>query len=173
MKKKFLFCIWSVFLLYSCFSIKPGTTKTGKNLWEEFFVSPGIMQYFIKPLVFQDHERQVIPDFTFRMGGDSVTVNFSMTDSRKISLPGKIYFRNSRDTVQLNAVKTLLISNTDKKFKLRMTGKMANDKFHGLFHDSSWSIYLSDNQNNRTYFPSDKTKASLEKIKINLFDVMQ
>jgi hypothetical protein len=173
MKRKFLIYILPVFLLYSCFSIKPGTTKTGKNLWEEFFVAPGVMQYFIKPLVFQDHDRQFIPDFTFRNGNDSVSVNFSITDSRKVLLPGKIYFRNSKDTLQVNALRTLIISNTDRKFKLRMTGKLAYNKFAGLFRDTNWSIFLSDSQNNKTYYPSDKTKASLKKIEISLVDAIQ
>lgn len=173
MKRNFLFCILFILLLSSCFSIKPGTTKSGKNLWEEFFVSPGVMQYFIKPLIFQDHVRQFIPDFTFRNGGDSVTVNFSIIDAQKIRLPRKIYFINNMDTVQLNSVKSLLINNTNKKFKLRMSGKISNDNFSGLLRYNNWVISQSDDNTSRTYFPSDKTKTSLSKIKINLFDTIQ
>lgn len=173
MKTKILLCLLYIFLLNSCFSIKPGTTKSGKNLWEEFFVSPGVMQYFIKPLLFKCGARQFIPDFTFRNGGDSITVNFSITDTQNILVPSKICFINSIDTVKLNSVKTLLFNKTNKKLKLRMTGKIAHVEFSGLIKDNNWVITQSDSLLIRNYYPSDRTKASLKKIETNLYDLVR
>jgi hypothetical protein len=173
MKTKILLCLLYILLLNSCFSIKPGTTKSGKNLWEEFFVSPGVMQYFIKPLLFQCNDRQFIPDFTFRNSGDSVTVNFSITDTQNILVPSKICFINSNDTVKLNSVKTLLFNKTNKKLKLRMTGKISNVEFSGLIKDNNWVITQSDSLSIRNYLPSDRTKTSLKKIETNLYDIIR
>ena len=94
--------VLSIFVT-SCFSIKPQVSKTGSNLWEDFFVSPGVMQYFIKPLSFYNNDRSIEIDFTFRNISDSVTVNYSIYSKTASTQPETVLISNGLTTVSIIA----------------------------------------------------------------------
>ena len=168
MKKKLVFIVL-VCLLSSCFSIKPGVTKTGAKCWEEFYVSPGVNQYFIKPLLFKSAHGEFVVDFTFRNSADSVTINFNLIDTNPISPKDSICLINSRDTVQIKSRQPLFNSQSDKTHKIRETGKLAFSDFDQLI--SSPEGFAVRRNTSISYSPTRKTLNSLQQIKTKLLDV--
>src|SRR5690606_7037547 len=76
-----VFCML-LLLLSSCFSVKPGTSRSARNLYQNFFIGEEGSQYFIKPIAFENDEKEKLQlDITFRYKDevkDSATVNFSI-----------------------------------------------------------------------------------------------
>ena len=173
MKRNPALYLFIVLLLNSCFSVKPATTKTGKNLWEEFFLSPGVIQYFIKPLSFQNNEDLFQVDFTFRNGSDSVTVNFTLEEQNAITSPDQIYFFTNNDSVRISSTQTLLKEKSKKKFKLRQTGKISYLELKQMMADDNWVVSLSNNLETKKYYPTNKTTRYLQVLKNNLFGTIE
>jgi hypothetical protein len=173
MKRNPAFYLFILLLFNSCFSIKPATTKTGNNLWEEFFVSPGVIQYFINPLSFQNNEDLFKVDFTFRNGSDSVTVNFTLEEQKTITSPDRIYFFANNDSVQIRSTQTLLKEKSKKKFKLRKTGKISFVEFKQMMTQDKWIVSLSNNSATKKYYPTNKTTKHLQVLKMNLVNELQ
>lgn len=173
MKRNPALYLFIVLLFNSCFSIKPATTKTGKNLWEEFFVSPGVIQYFIKPLSFQNNEDLFKVDFTFRNGSDSVTVNFTLEEQNSITSPDRIYFLTNNDSVKIRSTQTLLNEKSSKKFKLRKTGKISFVEFKQMLAEDKWIVSLLLDSETKKYYPTNKTTRHLQLLKNNLFGIIE
>ncbi|MDP3914233.1 MAG: hypothetical protein Q8R96_10910 [Bacteroidota bacterium] len=169
MKRNPVFYLFIILLFSSCFSIKPATTKTGKNLWEEFFVSPGVIQYFIKPLAFQHNDDLFEVDFTFRNGSDSVTVNFTLEEQNNIISPDQIYFLTNKDSVRISSIQTLLNAKSNDKFKLRKTGKISFVEFKQMLSKDKWVVTLLIGSATKKYSPTSKTIRHLQILKNNLF----
>jgi hypothetical protein len=165
---KFIIFIFIPLLFASCFSIKPQVTKTGSNLWEDFFVSPGVMQYFIKPLSFHNKEQNLDIDFTFRNVSDSVTVNFSVFSNQKINKLDSLIISNELTTISICNPKTLISEYVNKKHKLRQTGKISLNKFKALTKNNNWTITTQHGNLKDQYFLTQKTKNNIEKIDNNL-----
>ncbi len=168
MKRNPAFYLFIILLFNSCFSIKPATTKTGKNLWEEFFVSPGVIQYFVKPLSFQNNNDLFLFDFTFRNRSDSVTVNFTMENPKSITSPDQIYFLTNNDSVRISSIQTLLNEKSNDKFKLRKTGKISFVEFKQMMTQDKWVVSLTIDSANKMYYPTNKTTRHLQVLKRNL-----
>lgn len=173
MKRNFAFYLFIMLLFTSCLSMKPASTKTGKNLWEEFFVSPGVMQYFIKPLAFQDKGDLFNVDFTFRNGWDSVTVNFSQENKNIIASPDQVYFLINKDSIRIKSIQTLLNEKSKKKFARRNTGKISYSQLKQLMADDQWMVSLQMDSATKKYYPERKTKRHLQILKNNLFETVE
>jgi len=167
---KFVFFVCISLLFSSCFSIKPQVTKTGSNLWEDFFVSPGVMQYFIKPLSFDSKEQNLDIDFTFRNVSDSVTANFSVYSNQKNNKPDSIIISNELTTINICCPKTLISEYVNKKHKLRQTGKISLNEFKALTKNDDWTITIKHGNLKDQYFTTQKTKNNIEKIDTNLMN---
>jgi len=165
---KFISIVCLSLLLTSCFSIKPQVSKTGKNLWEDFYVSPGVMQYFIKPLLFKNDERNLDIDFTFRNVSDSVTVNYSIYSDLKFAHPDSMIISNELTAVNICFPKTIISEYVHKKHKLRQTGKISFAEFKSLTKNNLWTITLRNGNKKDQFFASQRTKDKLEKLELNL-----
>lgn len=165
---KFLSAVYVSVLLASCFSIKPQASKTGKHLWEDFYVSPGVMQYFIKPLVFKNNDRNIDIDFTFRNISDSVTVNYSIYSKADYIEPNTIIISNELTKVSAIYPKTIVSEHIQKRHKLRQTGKISLSEFKTLTKNNVWTISIERGTNKVQYFASQKTKKNIEIIERNL-----
>jgi len=157
----------------SCLSIKPATTKSGKHLWEEFYVSQEVNQYFIKPLIFSNNNDQFAVDFTFRNGSDSVTVNFSILSEQTIATPDQITFENNNGRIKISNRHTLLKEKTNKKFKLRQSGKISFNEFTQLFAGNKWIITIINDSTSTKFNPANKTLKHTKSLNINLLDVIK
>jgi hypothetical protein len=155
-------------LLPSCFSIKPGVTKTGKNLWEEFYVSQGVSQYFIKPLLFKNEAGHFLVDFTFRNTSDSVTVNFTI---KGVNLPSQretIFFCSSVDTIHIGKAQTIFRSAGKNGIDSRESSKIEFSEFIRLIKCDHWNIKTSD----VIFQPISKTEKYLYKLRNNLISIL-
>ncbi len=164
MGKKFQTAVFMSLILASCFSIKPQVSKTGKNLWEDFFVSPGVMQYFIKPLEFKNKEGNIDIDFTFRNDSDSVTVNYSIYSDQVYTKPEMVIISNELITINIFSPKTLISEMIQKKYKLRQTGKISLAEFKTLIKNNFWTVNLQNGNKKDQYFASQKTKEKIKSI---------
>jgi len=165
---KFIIFVCISLLFSSCFSIKPQVTKTGSNLWEDFFVSPGVMQYFIKPLSFTNKEQNLDIDFTFRNVSDSVTVNFSVYSNQENNKPDSLIISNELTIISVCCLKTLILEYVNKKHKLRQTGKLSLNELKALTKNNDWTITIQHGNLKDQYFTTQKTKNNIEKIDKNL-----
>lgn len=162
-------CIVLLSMLFiSCFSIKPQISKTGVNLWEEFYVSPGVIQYFIKPLPFKSQNRNIDIDFTFRNVSDSVTVNYSIFSELTYFHPDTVIISNGLKTVQICSSITLVSEIDQKKYKLRQSGKISLAELKILSRNNNWAITLKNNHELDCFFGSNKTKDKIKSINDNL-----
>ncbi len=168
MRLKLIITVCISLLLASCFSIKPQVSKTGKNLWEDFFVSPGVMQYFIKPLSFNNKEYNLDIDFTFRNVSDSVIVNYSIYSNSDNINPDNVFISNVFTTINICCPKTLISENIHKKHKLRQTGKVSLNEFKELTKSNEWTISMQHGNYKVQYFASQKTKKHIGIIDENL-----
>lgn len=162
MKKKYIYLLGISLLVQSCFSIKPQVSKTGANIWEEFYVSPKETQYFIKPLTFENKEEAIRIDFTFRSHSDSVTVNYSISSKQKPVVPKAIAIANDAQTVWLRSNLTLNTSVNRSSSSLRRTSKIALSEIKALLGASNWSV----NTENGKISKFDATSATFKKISI-------
>jgi len=169
MRKIYLYVISCTIILTSCFSIKPGVTKTGKNLWEEFFVSAGVMQYFIKPLTFNNKAARFDIDFTFRNNTDSVTVNYSIFSVQSISTTNRIFLTNKHDTVMIIPTKTFLLESFNQKNKIRQSGKILYSDLKDLTKNETWVITIENEDDKSEFIGLPKTKKKIKLINEELF----
>lgn len=173
MKSGIYTCLLSISLIANaCFTIKPAATKTGKNLWEEFYVAQGVIQYFIKPLTFKSNSGDIIVDFTFRTNSDSATVNFNIIDTNPIAIPTQVSFFKDEHLCTISSRKTLLSEKKNKTFKLRQTGKIAQNDLIRLFGSNNCIISVTNNSATKDYQPAKRTEKYVVRLKSNLFDVI-
>jgi len=170
MRFKLLSAVCVSVVLGSCFSIKPQASKTGKHLWEDFYVSPEVMQYFIKPLSFKNDDLNIDidTDFTFRNVSDSVTVNYSIYSKTDYIKPNVVTIANELTQVSVNSPKTIVSENVQKKHKLRQTGKISLNEFTELTKNNIWTITILNENLKTIAYSSQKTRENIEKININL-----
>ncbi len=170
---RFFSAAFILFSFASCFSIKPEVTKAGKNLWEEFYVSPGVAQYFIKPLSFNSNENRLEIDFTFRTISDSVTVNYSIFSDEFFSTPVKIAISNSLITITIDSTINLISEKVQKKFKIRQSGKISLNDFKALAKNGLWTVALHQGNNRHQFFPAKKTIKKAETIEQNIMPMLR
>lgn len=164
------------FLIFttSCLSLKPTSVKSGKNLFETFYIGEDGTQYFIKPLTFinKQNKEDLQIDFTFRHKDkikDSVIVNFSIIGSNIIKNTDSISFYSKTDAIKTNNVKLLFNEKRNKSFVSRFTTKILFIDFINMFKNDTWEIVLYDNENNSFYLPERKTKKRIKKLQEKLF----
>lgn len=163
MGKKYFYLLGISLLIQSCFSIKPQVSKTGANLWEEFYISPKETQYFIKPLSFENKEESIKIDFTIRNNSDSIIVNYSISSRQKPVDPAFISIANNMQAVQLNSRLTINTSVNRNSNSLRQTSKMALSEISTLLKNNNWSVNIDSGGKISKY---NATSSTIKKISI-------
>jgi hypothetical protein len=173
------FIFLSIIIFFTgCLSIKPGGVKSGKNLFETFYVGEDGTQYFIKPLGFSnvDQEEELFVDFTFRYKNevrDSVIGNFTLQSSEILKNIDSISFSNAKTKILSNKVRLLFNERKKDDFNSRFTTKVLLSEFITLFDNNEWAIIVYKNNSSSTFLPTRKTKQAIEKLQEKVFVLLQ
>lgn len=167
---KYILLISLAIIQTGCLMIKPGSVKSGKNLYQSFYMGKEGMQYFIKPLHFEsDKSGKVSMDFTFKYAQrleDSVVINFSIYNREKIFKNLDLYTIKN-NAYQLNIVNAKLLYNErrEKGYLSRFSAKATQKELRQLFRNADWKIYIDD----QPHTPSHRTHKKINKLNQVIF----
>ena len=175
--KPFIVLIF-IISLSGCISIKPAAEKSGKSLFETFYVGEEGTQYFIKPLTFTNYsnEEKLNIDFTFRYKNevkDSVTVNFSLLSSNIFKSIDSFSFSNTTNKIISKNIKLLFNEKKNKLFKSRFSTKISLIEFNKMFVSNEWKITIFSPEFSSTYIADKKTKKRINKLRDNVFILLK
>lgn len=167
-----LVCVNSL-LVIGCISVKPSGVKSGKNLFETFYVGDKGTQYFIKPLKFTSLINEVLyMDFTFRYKDeikDSSFVNLTLSNTNIIKNIDSLSLSNQTNKITCKNVKLLFNEKEKKMFSSRFSLKIPLSELNNLFIENNWSIVVYNNQQILTYTSGRKAKKRINKLKNKVF----
>ncbi len=157
-------------LTSGCMMIKPGSVKSGKNLYESYFMGNAGVQYFIKPIVFRDKSNSIFEtDFTFKYlqnMEDSALMNFSIKDEYKVYKSiDTLLISNSNLTVSLYRHTLLYKEKRSKYYISRFSTKLTQKDLRLLFNDHNWVIRTKQ----YCFNPSKKTRKNIDKLNSSVF----
>lgn len=112
--------------LTACFGIKHGASGKVQRLYQEFFVGPGNMQVFIKPLEFRNKDL-LLADFTYRdsVGFKSpVIFNFSIISDQRIQKLDSVSFVSVGRSSSGSPAKLMFTEPAGKRFLSRFTSTL-------------------------------------------------
>lgn len=170
----FLVLVLSSVVLTSCMSIKPGTEKSAKKLYETFFVGEEGTQYFIKPLSLEstDKNSSVNIDFTFRYKTTDttvVTVNFEIFDKELIKTIDRFKIQCADKTIECIDNKLLFNERKKNAYVSRYSTTIKLSDLKSIMKNGDWTVSLFENKKSRTYISTRKTKSSIYKLNNDLF----
>lgn len=161
--------------LSSCKGIKPGSNKSGKKLFETFFVGDEGIQYFIKPLTFVDSlDQELILDATFRYKDqikDSSTVNFSLLKKDIFKGIDSLFLVNEVSSVRIREVGFLFTERKKDLIVSRFTSKVSLHDLNQLFKNPKWSVIIFKDGFGYRYKSSKSAEQKIERIKYEVFDL--
>jgi len=165
-----------IFFSNSCINIKFSDKKTGKDLYEEFFIDKGVTQYFIKPIKFKSDEFSYIVDFTFRDTATAksyIIANFSIYSNEKTEVYDSIGFYADNVVCKfINPVK--LYIDADKNLYIRrFTAYLKYDEMKKLFSSENMRIFISSNNKLNELLPTKSTKKHISLINDNLLEFIE
>ena len=175
---RLIFIISSVFLLCflftGCLSVKPVTTKSGKNYFETFYVGEEGTQYFIKPLLFKNNgaKEYLIVDITFRYKNeikDSAIVNFSIKSPIIYKSIDSLVFSNTMIDIGCKKVEHLYSEKTSKSFVSRFTTRIALNEIMKMFNSSKWVFIIYNKNQTILYKPPRRTEKAINIMKDRIF----
>ena len=168
-----LFILVVASFMSGCVSIKPSWVKSGKNLYETFFVGDEGTQYFIKPIAFNgENKNRLVVDFTFRYKDkikDSAVVNMSFLNTEIIRDIDSLKITNGLTSVVLNNIKTLFVERYQKEYKSRFSTKGSLSDLNKLFDKNDWTITAFKQKNSNNYTTPKDTKKKINKLKDGIF----
>lgn len=170
---KRLFVLGIIILMSGCLSIKPGGVKSGKNLYETFFVGDEGTQYFIKPLTFKDETKnRLIIDFTFRYKDqikDSAFVNISLLNTKIYRNIDSLKISNDVVSMVFKNIKYLFAERSKKEYNSRFSTKGYLVDINKLFDKNNWIIVVYKQNNSSKYNTPEETKKKIDKLKYVIF----
>ncbi|AFM05561.1 hypothetical protein Fleli_3230 [Bernardetia litoralis DSM 6794] len=170
-----LFCI--SFLLTSCGGIKPAGGKSGKNLYETFYVGEEGMQYFIKPLIFENRDSELLLDITFRHKDtvqDSATLNFSIKGKDLIKQIDSLTLSNNINNLIFSVhsanVEYMFAERIKNEYVTRFSTKMPLVEMQKLFKNSEWKANIKAEEfSTKEYVSTSSTQKKIQKLNQNIF----
>lgn len=177
LKFNFVSLILILLIFSSCLSIKPSTTKSGKNYFETFFVGKEGTQYFINPILFIDEKsnENLILDITFRYRNeikDSATVNFSIKSSILYKTIDSLDISNKDNKIESDQLVLLFNEKSKTGFTSRYSTRFSLNKIKEMFNNDTWEITIY-NQNKVTKYKSHrKTTRAINAVRDRVFVLM-
>lgn len=159
--------------LMGCFSIKPATSKSAKNLVETFYVGDEGTQYFIKPLAFKtDTGKELVMDFSFRQNVSLnkeaiVTINSSLFTTNIQKDVKSIEIQNSSQSTKGKNIKILFSEKNKDTFKLRFSTQITTEELLHLFNNPDWKVVIDENFS-ESFKPQSKTQKAITRINENI-----
>lgn len=174
---KFVPLILILLIFSGCLSIKPSTSKSGKNYFETFFVGEEGTQYFIKPILFKDEKsnEDLILDITFRYRNeikDSAIVNISIKSSIIYKTIDSLKLSNKDIQIKSSELKLLFNEKNKKEFTSRYSTKFSLNKIKEMFSNDAWEIIIYNQRKIITYKPHRKTTKAINAVKDKVFVLM-
>ncbi|MBE9466763.1 MAG: hypothetical protein IMY72_00410 [Bacteroidetes bacterium] len=152
--------------------------KSGKKLFETFYVGEDGTQYFIKPLIFSNsqNKEKLLIDFTFRYKNevkDSVVINFSLLSSNIFKNIDSLSFSNTTHKIMSKNVNLMFNEKKNKLFNSRFSTKIPLINFDKMFINGDWNIIVYSRENSSTYYSEKKTKKAIKKLQDKIFIIFQ
>ncbi|MCF8226347.1 MAG: hypothetical protein K9J30_10775 [Bacteroidales bacterium] len=165
-----------VLLIQGCFGVRPAATKSGRSLYQTFYVGEAGNQYFIKPMVFESEGDQYLTmDITFRYNNtfnDTATVNISFYSDKLIKEVQSVSIKNTSTEILLSDYQRLYIEKQGKMIVSRFSCNAHMPSLALLFEDSRWIITMQDKESHENYLPSRRTAKKLESLYQDLFFIL-
>ena len=134
-------------VLYSCGgAIKTQSSGKAGRPYVEFYMQPGVTQYFIGPLLFEgDDDRSMAIDYTLRDSTHSVSevaMNFSLLSEEMVKTPDSlVYYLNSQRSFVVQPPFDRFYVEKDKLITHRYGSFVPYEQIKGLFiEDASVSV---------------------------------
>ena len=164
--------------LTGCLSIKPAGVKSGKNLFETFYVGEDGTQYFIKPLIFLNtqNREEIHIDFTFRYKNvvkDSVILNLSLQSSNIFKSIDSLSLSNTTHKIINKDIRLLFNEKRNNLFNSRFSTKFSLIEFNRMFDNDDWTIIVYKDKAYNTYVSEKKTKKAIKKLQEKIFILLQ
>jgi len=166
--------IFGVVVIFSgCVGLKPNGVKSGKDLYQTFFVGDEGTQYFIKPIMFLDESKnRLMVDFTFRYKDkikDSVAVNMSFLNTEIIKDLDSLKITNGSASMVFKNIKRLFAERSQKEYNSRFSTKGSLADLNKLFDKNDW-VLTAYKQNTFSNFKTPKeTKKKIDQLKDRIF----
>lgn len=177
LKFNFVPLILMLLLFSSCLSIKPSTTKSGKNYFETFFVGEEGTQYFIKPILFIDEKssENLILDISFRYRNeikDSATVNFSIKSSTLYKSIDSLDISNQDNKIESDQLVLLFNEKSKTGFTSRYSTRFSLNDIKEMFNNDTWEITIYNQNKVTKYKPHRKTTTAVNAVRDRVFVLM-
>ncbi|TAF67540.1 MAG: hypothetical protein EAZ55_04295 [Cytophagales bacterium] len=145
------------------------------DLYETFFIGERGLQYFIKPISFEDNlaKTTLEIDITFRYKNeikDSATVNFFLISKEVIKQIDSLHIINPIGRIQTKNIQFLFVEKRKDLFYSRFTTQYSLKDICEIFKNQDWLIigYFT-NKTSRKFQPSAKTLKNLAKVNKSIF----
>jgi hypothetical protein len=141
--------------------VKTSTSGKISKYIEDFYLGDGNMQYFVKPLEYQDiNEKETTLDATFRRiekQTDSVTVNFNilLKTDHKVQ---NVTITNINNNYSASTVETFFIKKEDDLINHRLSIKVPYNFYYDNLLSNSHKIFVKSSSDSNTIEPSKKTQ---------------
>lgn len=174
---KFVSFILLLLMFCGCLSIKPSTTKSGKNYFETFFVGDEGTQYFIKPILFIDEKsnENLILDITLRYRNeikDSAIVNFSVKSSIIYKTIDSLKLSNKDIKIESDQLVLLFHEKSKTGFTSRYSTRFSLKEIKEMFNNDAWEMIIYNQNKITKYKPHRKTIKAINKIRDRVFVLM-
>jgi hypothetical protein len=161
----------------SCGGMKPGGASAGNKLYETFFVGEEGSQYFIKPLEFKnDQKEKVVMDFTLRYKDDikdSALVNFTIISPDNIKSIDQVLLESGTASSKSKKVDLLFVKRESDGFHCRFTFKSPLTEITELYGNNEWKITTTSGSASKIFYPTSKSRKSIEALNYNVFQIFK
>ncbi len=174
---KFVSFILLLLMFSGCLSIKPSTTKSGKNYFETFYVGEEGTQYFINPILFKDEKssEDLILDITFRYRNeikDSAIVNFSIKSSIIYKTIDSLKLSNKDIKIESDQLVLLFNEKSKTGFTSRYSTRFSLKEIKEMFNNDAWEMIIYNQNKITTYKPHRKTIRAINTVRDRVFVLM-
>jgi hypothetical protein len=171
---KFISFILISLIFSGCLSIKPSTTKTGKNYFETFYVGEEGTQYFIKPILFKEEtsNEDLMLDITFRYRNeikDSAIVNFTIKSLILYKTIDSLKLSNKDIKIESDQLVLLFNEKSKTAFTSRYSTKFSLKEIKEIFNNDAWKMIIYNQNKIATYKPPNKTIRTINTIRDRVF----
>lgn len=165
-----------IFLFMGCLTIRPGSVKAGKSLYETFLAGNGRMMYYLKPLDFvqQAGKGSMEMDFTFQYSNvtnDTGIVKFSVFDQAVLKTIDSMRIQNNNVSVLFSQVQHMFSDRGHKNYVNRFSAETPLSMLLSLFKQPDWQVSLYRDGKELRYKATAKTGKKITTLEQHVFAV--
>jgi hypothetical protein len=168
-------CLSIILLFSGCASSGPSSAGSTEKYFETFFVGEEGMQYFIKPLEFDESEGEgsLEIDLLFRYKNeikDSSTINLSIISEDIIKDIDSLVLSNGVSSTISDQVNLMFNEKKKRLFYSRFSCKVPFKDVVALFENTSnWQVAIHSKGVMRSYSATKKTTKTIGQLNANVF----